>query len=81
MASIVYGYKTFTLAKKEVEREKKASEWVTTDFSSASWNSKALNTIFFFSFVDHNQLRLISTCKQRSIVKSSKLQMITLEFE
>lgn len=48
MASIVYGYKTFTLAKKEVEREKKASEWVTTDFSSASWNSKALNTIFFF---------------------------------
>lgn len=36
------------MTKNEIEGEKMAEEWVTTYFSNGSWNSKALNVIFFF---------------------------------
>lgn len=73
--------------------EIKAEEWRTTDFSISSWNSKILNAIFWF--VDSNQFCLIFKCKVAkeardilqgahkgiSILKSSKLRMLTLKFE
>lgn len=63
------------------------------DFSNASQNSKTLNAIFYF--VDCNQFHFISTCKmaeeawdtllvahkRTSLMKFSKLQILTLKFE